>query len=124
MAALKVSLEFLNESVSDIINKSGSIAKQMVNNPVFKLSPISAEGLKTAVDNLREMEKKAGSGKANDIENRNSALGDVDDFIRQIAAYLNQSSDPEKFTGNGFDFTTDPKKSAGEKKVNWTGGLI
>jgi len=124
MAALKVSLAFLQESVQKVIIKAGHIAEVMLNNDLYKPSPISPQGLKTAVDYLKEMEKKAQSGRKNDIENRDSALNDVDDFIRQIAAFMNQCTDKSKLNGNGFDFTTDVQKSAGEYRVNLTGGLI
>lgn len=124
MAALKVSLAFLQEPVQKVIAKAGHIAEVMFNNDLYKPSPISAMGLKTAVDHLTDMEKKARSGRKNDIENRDSALNDVDDFIRQIAAFMNHCTDPKKLTDNGFDFTTDIQKSAGEYRVNLTGGLI
>ena len=124
MAALKVSLSFLQEPVLNVIAKTSHIAEVMLDNDLFKPSPISPQGLKTAVDHLRDMEKKARSGRKNDIENRDIALNDVDDFIRQIAAFMNQCTDKSKLNGNGFDFTTDVQKSAGEYRVNLTGGLI
>ena len=124
MAALKVSLSFLEETVPNVIKKTSKIARVMTGNELFKFSPISSAGLQTAVDNLAEMEKKARSGNSADIENRNVALNDVVEFILQIAEFINHSSDPRKFTDNGFDFTADTQKYLESKHENWTGGLM
>ena len=124
MAASKVSLAFLEEPVPTIISKTKHIAEVMVNNDVYKSSPISAQGLKSAVEHLRDMEKKARGGHRHDVENRDIALGDVVDFIQQIADFMNHSSDPRKLENNGFDFTIGDQKSTSDKRPDWTGGLI
>ena len=124
MAALKVSLSFLDEPVHTIITKAGNLARLMTNNDLYKYSPISADGLKTAVEHLKEMEKKAKSKLAPDIESCRMALGDVDDFVRQIAEFINHSSDSRKLTDNGFDFTAEVQKINKPLRVNWSGGLI
>lgn len=124
MAALRVSLAFLEESVQTVIKKGGLIAAAMSGNEVYKNSPISAAGLKTALDQLKLLEKKAQNGHSRDMENRDVALEDVVDFIQQIADFINHSSDPRRLDGQGFEFTTEPQKSLDVKRLNWSGGLM
>lgn len=120
MAAFKVSLAFLDGSVSSIIAKSSHIATCLKNNPNYKLSPVSSEGLSVAVDELKQLEKKAKSGKKADIEKRDTALADVNDYILQIAEYVNYDSrhDMEILLSSGFDFNGEfHKKSEPVKHV-------
>ena len=121
---LRVSLAFLEEPIPNIIAKANHIADVMKDNSLYKSSPISAQGLKMAVAHLREMEKIVKSGKHSDVDNRNSALEDVTDFILQIAEFMNHCSDPKKLTDNGFEFTTETQKTFGTKIWNGTGGLM
>ena len=92
MSAVKVSIEFLDGPVSGVIKQCTHIAASMTNNKIFNTGPVSSEGLITAVKHLSLMEKKVKGGRASDVENRNIALGDVDDYIRQLAGFLNRYS--------------------------------
>ena len=105
MSACKVSLAFLDGSITEVITKSTAIAKSMTNNTNFPVPPVSPAGLQNAVNHLKEMQKKVKGGNGKAAANLNEALADVDDFIRQEAEYVNHASyyDLEKLRSSGFD---------------------
>src|SRR4030095_12263074 len=104
MSNIKVSIEFLDGPDSVIIKKSARIIKSMANNPLFKLGPVSPQGIKAAVDHLDAMYKKAKKGGKQNIENLTAARGDADDYIRQTADYINHRSlQKEELETTGFD---------------------
>jgi hypothetical protein len=107
MAAFKVSLAFLEGPVHTVISKSEYIAKCMDQNTNFPSPPITAGGVKTAVDHLKEMEAKTHKGGRKDLQNRDIALADLDDFIRQNAKYINRLAyyDNDKLLSSGYDST-------------------
>ena len=105
MCALKVSLDFLEGPVPNIITKCNHIAKSMNGNEHYPLSPISAGGLQSCVDELNLLQKKTKDKKSKHIEERDIALGDVNDFIQQIAPYVERAckNNLEVFLSSGFD---------------------
>ena len=105
MAALKVSLEFLEGPVPQIISKCNHIAKSMTDNDYYRLSPISAGGLHTSVTELEAMEKKNKTSKGKFSAERDMALLDVTDFVQQIAPYVEHAckNNLEIFLTSGFD---------------------
>ena len=105
MSSLKVSLSFLDGPVSTIIAKCRQIATSMTTNKNFPVPPISPAGLQSSVDELKLMESKAKAGRLQDIKNRDVALADLNDFILQNAAYVEQASrnNLEILLSSGFD---------------------
>jgi hypothetical protein len=105
MGVFKVSIAFLEGPVTTLIAKSALIAKRMTNNTNFPVPPISPTGLQNAVDHLKKMQKKVKGVKGKATTSRDEARADVDDYIRQQAAYVNQTSynDLDKLLSSGFD---------------------
>ena len=105
MGALKVSLSFLDGSVDSIIAKCTRIATAMTGNKNFPIPPITPEGLQTSVDELKQMQRRAKGNHPQDISNRDIALADVNDFILQNAAYVEQAckNNLEVLLSSGFD---------------------
>ncbi len=113
MSAFKVSMAFLEGPVSTIISKSSHIAKSLKKNLNFPYPPITPEGMDTAIDHLKQMENLAKRGGEKAKANRDEALADVDDYIRQHAAYVNHAAsyDLEKLKSSGFDMLVEEKKA-------------
>ena len=119
MSAFKVSMAFLEGPVISIIAKSSLIAKNMTNNTNFPVPPISPTGLQNAVEHLKKMQKRVKGTNGKATANRDEALADLDDYIRQQAAYVNHTSyyDLDKLLSSGFDKLTEEKISPVPGKV-------
>jgi len=119
MSSFKVSVAFLEGTVATIVAKSTHIARSMKSNTNFPVPPVSPEGLKGAADHLKEMQGKVKAGNYKDEMNRDEALADVDDFIRQQAEYINHACnyDLDKLTSSGFDLHKEEKVTSLPAKV-------
>jgi len=124
MSSLKVSVKFLEGPVDGIVTRGSRIAKSMKGNKIFKTGPVSPEGLEEAINHLSAMDKKSKSGKAGDVAECKVALSDVDDYIRQIADFLNRYSyGKEELETTGFKLTDEPYHKP-EAASGWKGGFI
>jgi hypothetical protein len=118
MSSIKVSVQFLDGPDSAIIKKSMRIVKSLTKNPIFRLCPVSPEGIQTAVEHLSDMHKKAKKGGKQNVENLNEARGDVDNYIRQTADYINaRSLQKEELETSGFDLIEGGIKNHGVPAV-------
>jgi len=113
MSTFKVSIAFLEGPVPGIISKCSHIAKCMKGNTNFPIPPVSPAGLQTAVDHLKKMQAKVKGVNGKNSANRDEALADVDDYIRQEAEYVNHTSsyDLEKLLSSGFELLHEEKQT-------------